>query len=182
MLSRVIVAVTFITNKSIQIYDATWNPLHSNSFLFSEDWALLNHRGSRWIGRPTGFGLTQEEPLEVLNMVKGPGLVETLPNKVDWEVLIQNNVGHNAWNLTNAMQFVYFFCCTPNSERNIWPFSDSSGPIRSIWFSRINYHELLPRKITIAPEKSMVGRSGGNPVETVSFYGTCVNIWEEFMR
>ena len=45
MFSRVIVAITFTTNKSIQIYDATWNPLHSNSFLFSEDWALLNHQG-----------------------------------------------------------------------------------------------------------------------------------------
>ena len=147
MFSRV-KAITLITNLHlcylILMYDATWNPLHSNSFLFSEDWALLNHRGSRWIGRPTGFGLTQEEPLEVLDMVNGPGPVETLPNKLDWEVLIQNNVGHNASNLTNAMQFVYFFCCTPNSERNIWPVSDSSGPIRSIWFSRINYHELLP--------------------------------------
>ncbi len=44
------------------------------------------------------------------------------------------------------------------------PFSDSSGPV---WFSRITYHELLPRKTTIAPENQWL--EDGFPMELVSF-------------
>ena len=83
----VIVGITFTTSKLILIkmYDTTWNPSHSSSLFFSGDWATKPpFFFSGCIGRrPTGFGLgcRQEEPLEVLHVVKGP--VETLPNKLD---------------------------------------------------------------------------------------------------